>query len=101
MYTKWTQHLKTPEEQLRFETHVRSASSVLERLEQLIQEELDGLEKAELSTKIYDSPNWDYKIAHGNGFKAALGFVKKLIDLDQQKDTNDRQSITGRSNPTT
>lgn len=85
MYTVWTNHLTTQEEKDLFKNQVYGAREVLHRLSTLINQEKLGVEIAELSTKIYDSPNWDYKVAHGNGFKSAINFVDKLItNLDQR-----------------
>ncbi len=83
MITAWTKHLKTEEEKQRFQNQFQGSKAVLERLQELLDEEKTGLETAEISPKIYDSPNWDYKQAHTNGFKAALKMVSILINPDQ------------------
>lgn len=86
MYTVWTNHLNTKEEKELFKNQVYSAREVLSRLSELINKEKQGVETAELNTKIYDTPNWDYKVAHGNGFKSAINFVDKLItNLDHRE----------------
>jgi hypothetical protein len=85
MITAWTKHLKTEEEQDKFKKSLLASKHVLGRLQELLDEEKDGLESAEISPKMYDSPNWDYKQAHNNGFKAALKMVGKLIKPDQEK----------------
>ena len=84
MITAWTKHLKTDEEKEQFNRRLKAARYVLERLQALLDEEKDGLESAEISPKIYETPNWDYKQAHTNGFKACLKMVSKLITLDQE-----------------
>lgn len=84
MITAWTKHLKTDEDKDRFNKSLKSARHVLGRLQELLDEEKAGLEAAEISPKIYETPNWDYKQAHTNGFKAALKMVSKLITLDQE-----------------
>jgi len=63
-----------------------ASKHVLDRLQELLDQEKAALESAEISPKMYDSPNWDYKQAHTNGFKSALRTVSKIINLDQ-KDT--------------
>jgi len=85
MITKWTSHLKNEEEKQNFERDILSAKRVLERLHVIMKEELEGLEQAENSPRNYDTPNWDYRQAHGNGFRSGLAFVNKVINLDQQK----------------
>ena len=84
MITAWTKHLKTDEEKEQFNKRLKSSRYVLGRLQELLDEEKAGLEAAEISPKIYETPNWDYKQAHTNGFKAALKMVSKLITLDQE-----------------
>ncbi len=85
MITAWTKHLKTDEEKEKFTKSLKASRYILNRLQQLLDEEKIGLESAEISPKIYETPNWDYKQAHTNGFKAALRMVSKLITLDQEK----------------
>jgi hypothetical protein len=82
MISAWTKNLKTEEDKERFTKSLMAARHVLDRLNELLEQEKAGLESAEISHKIYDSPNWDYKQAHTNGFKAAIKLVSKLITLD-------------------
>lgn len=84
MYTVWTKHLKDEEVKKQFESSLLGSRVVLERAVQILKEEDDSLTKAELNHKIYDLPNWDYRTAHDNGFKAGLRTAMKLLDLDQQ-----------------
>ncbi len=84
MIIAWTKHLNTEEDKEKFTKSLKAARHVLDRLQQLLDEEKAGLESAEISPKIYETPNWDYKQAHTNGFKAALKMVSKLITLDQE-----------------
>ena len=93
MITAWTKHLKTDEEKDKFTKSLKAARHVLDRLHALLDEEKAGLETAEISPKIYETPNWDYKQAHTNGFKAALKMVSKLITFDQKEIDNGRQPI--------
>lgn len=85
MKSVWTKHLKNEEEKDKFRSQILGSKEILERINDLAQEELDGLENAELNLKIYDLPNWDYRQAHGNGFKAAMRWFKTLTNLDQGK----------------
>jgi hypothetical protein len=86
MIIDWTKHLKDPDEKARFENSVRSAKTVLERLQELVQERLEAVEVSELSIKDFDKPNWAEKQAFKNGFKSFANVVLKLINLDQQKE---------------
>lgn len=83
MITAWTKNLSSDDDIIRFQNQFKGSKAVLERLQQLMDEEKTALESAEMSSKIYDSPNWDYKQAHTNGFKAALKMVSILIKPDQ------------------
>lgn len=84
MISAWTKNCKSAEESDRFKQHLVSSKTILDRLQELLNEEKSSLEVAEISPSIYETPNWDYKQAHTNGFKAALKMVSKLITLDQK-----------------
>jgi hypothetical protein len=86
MISAWTKHIRDPEEQERFRGQIKAAEPVLERLKEMLQEEMNSLERAETSTKIYDLPNWDYRQADGNGFRRYHNMLNKIITLDH-KDT--------------
>ena len=90
MYTKWTQHLKDPEERLRFEQGIRSSSTILARLQTLLKEEEEALDRSEADIRAFDLPNWAERQAFKNGYRSCLGVLNKLIDLDHQKDSNER-----------
>lgn len=85
MISAWTKHLTSEEDKQRFEKTVLASRATLNRLKELLEEEKAGLESAEISPKMYETPNWDYKQAHNNGFKAALKMVSKLIYLDPKE----------------
>ena len=84
MLINWTQHLSDPEAKTEFERQVKSAIPVLERLGQILDQEVASKTKAELSSTVYDIPNWDYRQAHLNGYKEHHSLVSKLINLDQK-----------------
>jgi hypothetical protein len=85
LYIDWTKHLSTTEDKENFSRAVHRARHVLDRLQQLIQADLEATSKAELGIKAYDSPNWAYRQAHTNGYKKALTNILTLVDLDKQK----------------
>jgi len=94
MYSIWTKNLKDQADKAQFEKSLRNSRWILERQSEVIQEMIDSTERNERSPKVYDTPNWDYKQAHCNGFLQALYRIKELNNLDQ-KDSNDPgQSIT-------
>lgn len=84
MISKWTQHLKNDKERERFEQSLRS-SSILDRLRDIITEMEQAAALEEVTTKTYDSPNWDYRQADRNGFKRCLYMFRKLTTLDQER----------------
>lgn len=75
----WTKNLKDPADIKKFEDALKAATPVLERLQELLSEMDQEVTTKELSSKIYDLPNWDFRQAHFNGFKSALNMVNRLI----------------------
>lgn len=96
MYTRWTSHLKTPEEKQQFTNDILSAKSVLERLADMIDEDVDQLDKSEIDQRVYSIPNWSHLQAHKNGNRQSYAAIRQMIDLDQQKEPinkNERNTI--------
>ncbi len=85
MFSVWTKHLKE-EEKEGFQKRVLGAKKVLERLKELLSEDYQGLDRIETDSRVFDKPNWDYRQAYANGYKACLKQYIKLVDLDQQKE---------------
>jgi len=86
MYSLWTQNIKDPEEKVSFEGSILGSKRVLNRLKDLIDAEKNGVEYTEQDHKSFDTPNWQYKTAYFFGYLSALNWIRRLIDLDQQKD---------------
>lgn len=84
MITKWTSHLSSQEEKDKFVQEVQSSKRVLDRQLDIIDEMEQELNKAEISTKNYEIPNWDYRQAHNNGYRQCLHIMKRIADLDQR-----------------
>lgn len=84
MISAWTRHLHTEQEKELFKNQVLGSKLVLRRLQELLKEIEDDLDKTELNTKIYDIPNWDYRQADTNGSRRTLRTVRKLLDFDQE-----------------
>ena len=87
MYHEWFRHLQDENAQEAFKKKITSSKEVLERLDNILTEEEKNLDKNETTTKAFEDPNWAYKQAFYNGFRASNAFIKKLIRLDQQKET--------------
>lgn len=93
MYIDWTKHLKTPEAKLEFENSVVGAIDVLRRLKDIIADYEKALDRSETSISTYTLPNWAERQAHKNGNREAFHNIKTLIDIDQQRITNDPKLI--------
>jgi hypothetical protein len=100
MLSKWTQHLKTPEEKAEFNKDIRGSRFILDRLKQILKEMEQDLDRAEINPKTYDLPNWDYRQAHNNGGRQYLNIFKRLVDLDQE-DPNERDPVRPTVRPDT
>lgn len=76
--SKWTKHLSNDQEKEQLRKTVLASRTALDRLKQLIAEELGALDNQEGSLADYDSPAWSHKQAHRNGER---GFAKKILEL--------------------
>lgn len=76
--TKWTKHLRDEAERLQFEKTIKASRTALDRLAQILREELEVLNNQEASLTDYDSAAWSHKQAHRNGQRA---FAKTVLDL--------------------
>lgn len=92
MFIDWTKNLKTTEEKQLFENRVLGSRDVLERLTQLLNERTESIDNQTTTLKTFDSPNWANRRAFMDGFKSCAKVINKLIDLDQQKETYDRNT---------
>lgn len=84
MKIQWTSHLKTEDERKNFENRVLSAKDILERLAELIEDREKAINTVETGVNIYTVPGWEGALAHYNGEKASLKYIKNLINLDQR-----------------
>lgn len=96
MYSVWTQHIKDPEEQVKFLEYLKRNKELLEVLGNLIDVSLKNYEQTELTIKDFEDPNWAYKQAFRNGHKAFAARIKDLIDLDKQEQLSDRNIVKQR-----
>ena len=91
MLHQWTSHLETQEEKDRFKQTVKHSKAALDRALEIVNERLKGIDNIETSVEKYKQPGWDAIQAHYNGEKAALKWVSRLINLDQQDTQNERK----------
>ena len=88
MKIQWTSHLDNEEEKERFRSHIQGSKDILDRLKDLIADREKAINTIETGVEIYRQPGWDALLAHYNGEKASLKYIKNLITLDQ-KEYND------------
>jgi hypothetical protein len=93
MLTEWTKNLSTPTDKEYFQNRILGAKDVLDRLIVLINEKEQTLDRSEMSIEVYNTPCWENRQAHKNGNREAFHWLRKLINLDQQRDINDRKLI--------
>jgi hypothetical protein len=87
MDVAWTKHLKDPQEKADFERYIQHSKPLLDHLKGLIKQMDTDLERSEMSPKSYDTPNWDYKQAHCNGYRQCLSIISRLLTLETNKET--------------
>lgn len=76
--TKWTKHLRTDAEKEQLEKTIRASRTALDRIKQIIEEEVESLNNQEASLTDYTDASWSHKQAHRNGQRA---MAKSMIDL--------------------
>lgn len=84
MYSAWTQHLKDPEDKIRFENSVVAAKPVLDRLKNILDTLESGVAQDEFKKENYEKPSWAFRQAHDNGYRHCKKTVFTVIDLDKQ-----------------
>lgn len=58
----------------------RSASHLRERLSELLDKEKTARIEQNLGDKAYDTPNWQYKQAHNQGYAEGLRYAISLLE---------------------
>lgn len=75
----WTTNvINNPEEKESFETYLQNNQRLLKRLNEIIEDKENAIDRSETQISSYDNPAWIYKQAHINGRKAALAEIKQL-----------------------
>lgn len=77
----WTKGKSEAEMKLYAES-LKRVKWAFDDMNKLLDSNLRSVEAAELSTKVYDNPNWEYRQADANGYKRALRDVKTLTTID-------------------
>ncbi len=85
MLSVWTKHIRDDALQAeRFQQGLRSAKPILERLRDIMQEEINRLDRSETNPATYDTASWSHLQAHKNGFRQYHQLLEKLLDLDHK-----------------
>src|SRR6266478_740901 len=84
MITASIKNAKTPEEADRLTNAILGSTVALNRLSDLMQEDLNGMNNREVNTSVYDLPNWELRIADANGYRRCLRTYMNLLNLDQE-----------------
>lgn len=82
MDVAWTKGKTEEEKKLYFES-LKRVKWAFDDMNKLLDSNLRSVEAAEMSPKVYDNPNWEYRQADANGYKRALRDVKNLTTIDQ------------------
>lgn len=78
LHAYWTRHLRTTADKQKFEEAVRADVYVLSRLDAILNEMLDEIEREELTVGQFERPNWPYQIAFRLGDKSRIEKLKAL-----------------------
>lgn len=85
MIPNWTAHIKDPDEKARFKKYIYGSKSLLDRMNVLLDEYENELDRSETDPSSYDSPSWAARQAHKNGYRECLNKIKKLTILDPKE----------------
>lgn len=82
MMMDWTKHITDPKEKEEYQTSLKHQRWVLDDLSKILSEIEQRQEYRQIDPKLYDTPNWEYRQAHLNGYRQCLNSIKTLINLD-------------------
>lgn len=80
MYIGWTKDIPI-EDKVDAEKNIRSALMTL-NLERFLDDEVAQLDRQEIDPSVYDTPNWNYRQAHKNGYRQAIEKIRKIISVE-------------------
>lgn len=83
--TRWIKHLKENKQREEFMLNLVAAKTVLNRLSELIKEDIKASQSGSLTKDKYESPNWAYLQADKVGEQRALNKILKIIDIQESK----------------
>ena len=82
---RWTAHIKDKEKRDKFAETVLNSKIIADRLRVIVESEIDSVARNE-ANETYDTPGWDYKQAHRNGYYRALRLLKDLLDFTDREE---------------
>jgi flagellar biosynthesis chaperone FliJ len=85
VYSIWTQNLKEEKDKELFRNRVTNSKAVLQRLDQIIDEQSKELTDSSVNINSFNNPNWALKQAYIQGYLARGKSLRKLMDLDQKE----------------
>jgi hypothetical protein len=85
MYSIWTQNLKEEKDKELFRNRVTNSKAVLQRLDQIIDQQNKEQTDSAVSPNAFNNPNWALMQAYIQGYLARGKSLRKLIDLDQKE----------------
>ena len=78
--SRWTRHLEADSVE-KFRQSLYNDTLVLNRLYSILEDMEAEIERADLSEKAFDNPNWQYQTAFRFGQKSQLIKVKQLLNF--------------------
>jgi hypothetical protein len=82
MIGTWTQHLSNDAKgKKELEETIKRSSIALGRLKDIVIDNINTIDKIELTLSNYDNPNWSYKQAFLNGKRASYQEILNLLDI--------------------
>lgn len=83
MLSAWSRHLvKDPTAKQKFEEMVKGSKLLTDRLQNILDELEQTIERAELSTDSFENPSWAFKQAYLNGSRAMLHKIKFITETE-------------------
>lgn len=76
---------QTEEEKTKTKQLLQRSSAVFEKLTNILEDYEMSLDRSERDISQFDNPNWEYRQAYRNGFRACLNRIKELIDIEETK----------------
>jgi hypothetical protein len=81
MDSRWTKHIRDAGGQSEFLGKIRASTTIRDRLETLLKEELETLTTKSSQEKDFENPSWAYLQAFRNGKISTLRSILDLLDF--------------------